>query len=313
MIAVILAILTSTISVSLAKINQFSNSNFVSTRIALQAQAIADSKMKFLALLEYEDIVSQNRAIVTGTSYYDSIVISSENNLGDGLLSKAVTVNVFYSDETAPRYRLTKIFYNNGNNEFVFNDSTDSTRIGMLYSGNRIITRLDDSEQKLLTNMTTSYSGNLNNLSETGFFNGSNLTNAPSTAWYYIENIRHSNMSNYYINQKVTNFENGKIYHRQCRNGTWSSWSEIGGSSGAFTGWNNSFPASGTAPSDGIICAKSISNTIVSITTSGVERVYTAKRDKYGQGSTSITCPVKKGESYSVSGATYIRFMQIGN
>lgn len=313
--AIISAMMTSIISLSLAKVNQLSNSSFNSSRIAMQSQSIADSKMNFLSLGGYNGISAQNRKEVNGTSYFDSVVVGTEIDVGEGVTSKDVTVNVFHSNEASPRYRLTKTFYSNGNSEYVFNDNDDAARIGLLYSGSRIIARLDNEEQKLLTSITPVISNsNLNNLTETGFFNGTSLGNAPSSGWFYIENIRCSNMSNSYVDQKATAFDTGKIYHRQCRNGAWSAWNEVGSGGGvAFAGWTDNFASSGTAPADGIICAKSKSNTIVSITTSGVERVYTAKRDKYGQGCTSITCPVKKGETYSVSGATYIRFMKIGN
>lgn len=307
------AIFTGMISLSLAKVSNISKNSFGSTRLAIQAQSLADSKMEFLSLVDYDEIVSQNRQAIGETDYFDSVVVGAETNLGDGITSKDVTVNVFHSDDAVPRYRLTKIFYSNGNNEYVFNDDENDTRIGILNSNGRIVTRLDDAEQKLLTSMTPSYTGNLNNLVETGFFNGNNLGNAPSTEWYYIENIRHSNMNNYYINQRLTNFNNGKLYNRQCRNGSWSGWTEVGGAGGAFSGWTDSFPASGTAPGDGIITARSNWNADISIKTSGVERVYTSRRDKYGQGYTTVTCPVKKGESYSVSGAGYIRFMQLGS
>lgn len=72
-------------------------------------------------------------------------------------------------------------------------------------------------------------------------------------------------------------------------------------SSGA---WVKNFPTSGTAPSDGIIVATSYSNTFMQIYTSGVRRTYVSQRDKYGQGSTSASCPVSKGESYAVYGGT---------
>lgn len=78
-----------------------------------------------------------------------------------------------------------------------------------------------------------------------------------------------------------------------------------------FKGWVNNFPASGTAPADGIITASSGYNSGLAISTSSVERVSVSGRSKYGQGYVTATCPVKKGESYSVSGARYIRFMKM--
>ena len=65
-------------------------------------------------------------------------------------------------------------------------------------------------------------------------------------------------------------------------------------------------PASGTISTSGIIVAVSGWNTNISITTSEVQRVFTHRRDKYGQGCCSVTCPIKKGETYVVSGAQSI-------
>ena len=83
---------------------------------------------------------------------------------------------------------------------------------------------------------------------------------------------------------------------------------DASGSSGA---WVDSFPASGTAPSDGIIVCTSRWNTEMSITISGILRTRVHRRDKYGQGCTNATCPIAKGESYSISGAGCIYFFKL--
>lgn len=82
-------------------------------------------------------------------------------------------------------------------------------------------------------------------------------------------------------------------------------------SSGSSGSWVDSFPASGTAPSDGIIVCTSHWNTEMSITISGILRTRVHRRDKYGQGCTNATCPIAKGESYSISGAGCIYFFKL--
>lgn len=82
-------------------------------------------------------------------------------------------------------------------------------------------------------------------------------------------------------------------------------------SSGSSGSWVESFPASGTAPSDGIIVCTSRWNTYMSITISGKMRTEVNRRDKYGQGVTNATCPIAKGESYSISGASRICFFKL--
>lgn len=66
---------------------------------------------------------------------------------------------------------------------------------------------------------------------------------------------------------------------------------------------------SGTVQTDGIITAKSWSNTWIAGYVNGLEVMQTAGRSKYGQGSCSICFPVPAGASYSVSGAEYVRWL----
>ena len=71
----------------------------------------------------------------------------------------------------------------------------------------------------------------------------------------------------------------------------------------------NSFVAvgsSGTADTDLIITAISYENTTINGYVSGVNVMHTAGRSKYGQGATSISFPVPKGASWSVSGGRSI-------
>lgn len=82
-------------------------------------------------------------------------------------------------------------------------------------------------------------------------------------------------------------------------------------SSGRSGSWVDSFPASGTAPSDGIIVCTSGWNTYMSITISGVMRAEVNSRSKYGQGVTNATCPIAKGEPYTIAGAGRICFFKL--
>lgn len=73
----------------------------------------------------------------------------------------------------------------------------------------------------------------------------------------------------------------------------------------------SSISSSGTATTDGIITAKSRSNTAINGYVNGLEVMYTAGRSKYGQGSCSISFPVPKGATYLVSGAEYVRWLPL--
>ena len=69
--------------------------------------------------------------------------------------------------------------------------------------------------------------------------------------------------------------------------------------------------SNGVAATDGIITSKSYSNTWISAYVNGLEVMQTAGRSKYGQGSCSISFPVPKGASWSVSGANYVRWLPL--
>lgn len=224
------AMISSLIAVGISKSTSVSMNSFKSTETSIQAHNYAESKMKYLIFRGYGNLAEQARTTIAGTSFQDNVVLGTIADEGNGLSSRQVTVNVFKSGEAGSRATISRKFYSNDANMYVLNENSPTNSLSLKYANSRFSVKVDgDNEQKLLSNMTVPYSGNLNNLVETGFFNGTNLGNAPDNSWYYIENIRHSNMSNYYIDQKATNFGNGKIYHRQCRNGTWSSWQEVGG------------------------------------------------------------------------------------
>lgn len=46
--------------------------------------------------------------------------------------------------------------------------------------------------------------------------------------------------------------------------------------------------------------------------TSGIQRFYSSRRDKYGVGYTTATMPVIKGETWSIPGAQTVWFLGIG-
>ena len=69
--------------------------------------------------------------------------------------------------------------------------------------------------------------------------------------------------------------------------------------------------SSGVAATDGFITSRSYDNTTVAGYVNGLQVMYTAGRSKYGQGPCSISFPVPKGASWSVSGAIYVRWLPL--
>lgn len=77
-----------------------------------------------------------------------------------------------------------------------------------------------------------------------------------------------------------------------------------------FGDWE-SLEASGTASKSGIFVVISKTNTTVEIYVDEILRAHTVRRDSYGQGKTSITCPVRKGSTYRINGAETISFIPL--
>ena len=69
--------------------------------------------------------------------------------------------------------------------------------------------------------------------------------------------------------------------------------------------------SSGVAATDGFITSKSYDNTSITAYVNGLQVMHTAGRSKYGQGPCSISFPAPKGASWSVSGASYVRWLPL--
>ena len=68
---------------------------------------------------------------------------------------------------------------------------------------------------------------------------------------------------------------------------------------------------SGVAATDGFVTSKSYDNTSITAYVNGLQVMHTAGRSKYGQGACSISFPVPKWASWSVSGANYVRWLPL--
>jgi hypothetical protein len=70
----------------------------------------------------------------------------------------------------------------------------------------------------------------LNNVVIAGFYNGENLTNAPSSGWFWITVEKYSGDNNW-AHQTATSFGSGntpnEIYSRVRQGGTWTAWKKI--------------------------------------------------------------------------------------
>ena len=67
----------------------------------------------------------------------------------------------------------------------------------------------------------------------------------------------------------------------------------------------------GVAATDGFITSRSYDNTSITAYVNGLQVMHTEGRSKYGQGACSISFPVPKGASWSVGGASYVRWLPL--
>lgn len=78
----------------------------------------------------------------------------------------------------------------------------------------------------------------LNSLTFQGTFNGSSMTNAPDSGWWYIESMIHTNLvSNYAVQRAVELVSNApRVFVRSKTAGTWNAWQPM---SLVTTPWTN--------------------------------------------------------------------------
>ena len=118
--------------------------------------------------------------------------------------------------------------YINGYNVWTSgNDGSGSGLDADLLDGKHSSQFFEKSSSGSLLNITGT---DLNQLSDSGFYNGTNLANAPIGAlnyWWYVEVFTHVHSINF-IFQRATNLNgDDKSYYRICKGGIWGEWYEI--------------------------------------------------------------------------------------
>ena len=103
---IVLAIISSMIGLSLAKIGQAGMSATASNTIAMQASNIASSDAALLHAVNYEDLTASNRSAVSGTAFQHETLLSNESSYTDTIKQKIATINVYKGDESIPRSTL---------------------------------------------------------------------------------------------------------------------------------------------------------------------------------------------------------------
>lgn len=99
----ILAVISSLIGLSSAKMAQAAMNGSTSHSSTLQASAIAATDLDLLRSIEYKDLASSAKAAVPDSPYFHEIIVSNESSYSDTIKQKTVSVKVYKGSEAIPR------------------------------------------------------------------------------------------------------------------------------------------------------------------------------------------------------------------
>ena len=99
----ILAVISSLIGLSSAKMTQAAMNGSTSHSSTLQASAIAATDLDLLRSIEYKDLASSAKAAVPDSPYFHEIIVSNESSYSDTIKQKTATVKVYKGSEAIPR------------------------------------------------------------------------------------------------------------------------------------------------------------------------------------------------------------------
>ena len=102
-VVMILAVISSMIGLSSAKMTQAAMGGSVSHSSTLQASAIAATDLDLLRSIEYKDLSFAAKAPVLDSRYYHEIIVSDESSYSDTIKQKIATIKVYKGRETIPR------------------------------------------------------------------------------------------------------------------------------------------------------------------------------------------------------------------
>lgn len=101
------ALMTGVISLSVTKLNQMSFNGMNNSKIMLQSQQYAESEAALIKATKYDDLTAQNKEVIQNSNgYLSEVVLSSENELSDGVMERIASINIYKDDDVLPRYTL---------------------------------------------------------------------------------------------------------------------------------------------------------------------------------------------------------------
>lgn len=102
-VVLILAVVSSVLSIGTAKITQAAINSTGSNKATLQAQQFASSEADLIKSISYTDLTAQSRADISDSGFQREVILSDESDYSEQIKQKTVTINVYKGNESLPR------------------------------------------------------------------------------------------------------------------------------------------------------------------------------------------------------------------
>lgn len=102
-VVLILAVVSSVMSIGTAKITQAAINSTGSNKATLQAQQFASSEADLIKSISYTDLTAQSRADISDSGFQREVILSDESDYSEQIKQKTATINVYKGSESFPR------------------------------------------------------------------------------------------------------------------------------------------------------------------------------------------------------------------
>ena len=102
-VVLVLAVISSVMSVSTAKITQAAINSTGSNKTTLQAQQYAASEAELIRSMPYSKLSSSAKAKIAGTVFSKEVILGEESSYSSSIKQRPVTVNIYNDAESLPR------------------------------------------------------------------------------------------------------------------------------------------------------------------------------------------------------------------
>ena len=113
-VVIILALVSSMLSLGMAKVSQTAMSSTNTNKTTSQAQQYAESKAGIIKSISYGNLASQSKSIISNSGdFYDEVVVGSESTYpsDEKIKQKECLIRVYKGSETVPRASLRLMRY----------------------------------------------------------------------------------------------------------------------------------------------------------------------------------------------------------